>query len=951
MELFKWFSFNLLLASVFFPLVFGADVFSEALISFKAELLDPTDSLNDWFLHSSEANPSEKIQACSWSGVTCNSNSTIVTGLDLSKKHLSGEITGELLGVFLDLIDLNLSHNSFSGQLPVSIFNLVNLRTLDISRNSFSGHFPNGSFGLKSLVVLDAFSNSFSGQLPAELSQIESLRVLNLAGSYFSGQIPSEFGSFKSLEFVHLAGNFLNGSIPPELGKLKTLTHMEIGYNSYQGGIPWQLGNMSELQYLDIAGANLSGPIPIQLSNLTKLESLFLFRNQLNGPISSEFSKLVPLRDLDLSDNQIYGQIPESFAELKNLRLLSLMCNDMSGTIPQGIAELPMLETLLIWSNSFSGSLPDTLGSNTKLKLVDVSTNNLNGSIPNSICFGGVLSKLIIFSNNFSGELPSSLSNCFSLVRLRVEDNSISGNIPLKFSRLRNISYIDLSRNKFTGGIPDDISQAPTLEYFNVSHNPELGGNIPPNLWSLPLLKNFSASSCNILGNFPSFQSCESVSVIELNANNLSETIPESISDCQALEMINLSNNSLTGPIPEGLSTLPSLKVIDLSHNKLNGLIPAKFGNSSSLRLLNVSFNDLSGSIPQEKSFRLMGNSSFEGNPKLCGVPLQPCREPKEIRDEFTWALILCAVVVVFIALAVSGLFYFQKVRKDQWKMVSFSGLPQFTPNDVLKSLHLTEGEDTIPSPSSPICKALLPTGLTVLVKIIEWEPHKMRIMMDFIAQMGNARHKNLIRLLGLCYNNHLAYLLYDLLPQGNLIEKLKVKRDWASKYRLVIGIARGLKFLHHDCYPAIPHGDVRSSNIVVDENMEPQLAELGFKFLVQVKKWSFLSELPGKQTGEMNAAIQEEIYGDIYKFGEVILEILSNGRMRSSGKSMQSKPKEVLFEEICSENEVGCLKSLRKEMKLVLEVAFLCTRSKPSDRPSMEDALKILSGLKQLRS
>ncbi|GAB4832727.1 hypothetical protein Ancab_006744 [Ancistrocladus abbreviatus] len=924
MEISKCFTISLLLASMFFSFIFAADIFSEALLSLKSELVDQTNALNDWLLPSSELNSpsSQEIQACSWSGVICNSNSTIVVALDLSRKHLSGEITGNQLNILTDLVHLNLSHNTFSGLLPLSIFNLTNLRTLDISRNSFSGSFPNGSSGLKRLVLLDAFSNSFSGPLPAELSQIESLEVLNLAGSYFSGQIPSEFGSFKSLEFIHLAGNFLNGSIPAELGKLQTLTHMEIGYNSYQGGIPWQLGNMSQLQYLDIAGANLSGPIPRELSNLTKLESFFLFRNQLDGLIPSEFSRMVALSSLDLSDNQLSGPIPESFVELKNLSLLSLMCNDLNGTVPQGIAELPMLETLLIWSNSFTGSLPNNLGSNSKLKLVDVSTNNLNGSVPASICDGGMLSKLIIFSNDFS----------------------------VNFSNTRDISYIDLSRNNFEGGIPADLTQALKLEYFNVSYNAELSGNIPPNIWSLPLLQNFSASHCNISGSLPSFGSCKSVSIIELNGNNISETIPESISDCQALERITLSNNHFTGPIPEGLSILPAVSIIDLSHNRLSGSIPERLGNSSGLQLLNVSFNDLSGSIPREKNFELMGSSAFVGNTKLCGAPLQPCSNSKEIQDEFVWVLILCAAVVVFITLAVSGLFYFQKGRRGQWKMVSFSGLPQFTANDVLKSLNSTEQRETMLSLSAPIRKAVLPTGLTVSVKKIEWQSQNNSIMTDFIAQMGNARHKNLTRLLGYCYNKQLAYLLYDYLPNGSLAEKIEVKRDWSSKYKLVIGIAKGLKFLHQDCYPAIPHGDLRTSNIVFDDNAEPQLSEAGFKFLVQANQGSFSSKFLGKQRSEFSAAIKEELYADIYNFGEVIIEILTNGRMTNAGKSIQQNPKELLLEEICNENGDAFHSSLKQEVKMVLEVAFLCTRSRPSDRPSMEDALQILSDLKQQR-
>ncbi|XP_017983640.1 PREDICTED: leucine-rich repeat receptor-like protein kinase TDR [Theobroma cacao] len=949
MEISQWIYFNLLFSSMLIAVVIAADPYSDALLSLKSEI-DDYNSLDDWLVPPG-GNPSGKVYACSWSGVKCNKNSTIVIGLNLSMKNLAGELPGKQFSVFTELVDLNISQNSFSGELPVEIFNLTSLRSLDISRNNFSGHFPGGISGLRNLVVLDAFSNSFSGPLPVELSELEFLKILNLAGSYFNGPIPLAYGSFKSLEFLHLAGNFLTGNIPPELGNLKTVTHMEIGYNSYEGNIPWQLGNMSELQYLDIAGANLSGSIPKHLSNLTKLQSLFLFMNHLTGLIPWEFSRIVPLTNLDLSDNLISGPIPESFSELKNLRLLSLMYNEMNGTVPEDIADLPSLDTLFIWNNYFTGSLPRNLGRNSKLRWLDVSTNSFIGSIPPDICAGGELYKLILFSNEFTGTL-SPLSNCSSLVRIRLEDNSFSGEIPFRFNHLPDITYIDLSRNRFAGGIPSDISQASELQYFNISNNPELGGMIPAQTWSLPLLQNFSASSCNISGNLPPFRSCKSLLVVELQMNNMSGAVPKSISNCQALAMINLAMNKLIGHIPQELASLPALGVVDLSRNNFSGPIPAEFGKSSSLVLLNVSFNEISGAIPSEKRLQSMGRSAYVGNPELCGAPLKSCSGSMAIlgskgRGKLRLVLLLCAGAVIFIAASVFWLIYLRKGSKGQWRMDSFIGLPQFTANDVLRSFNSTDSMEELPPLSAAVCKAVLPTGITVLVKKIEWDAKRMKGASEFITQMGNARHKNLIRLLGFCYNKHLAYLLYDYLPNGNLTEKVRMRRDWATKYRIIIGIAKGLCFLHHDCNPAISHGDLKSNNVVFDDNLEPRLADFGFKYLIRLIKGTVPATTSRMGTGQSNDAIKEELYMDIYNFGEIILEVLTNGRLTNAGASIQSKPKDVLLREVYNDSEAGSTNSLQEEVKLVLDVAMLCTRSRPADRPSMEEALKLLSGLK----
>ncbi|KAG4144667.1 hypothetical protein ERO13_D05G051500v2 [Gossypium hirsutum] len=940
MEIFQWPHLNLLFSSMLIVVVLAADPYSDALLSFKSEIIDPFHNLDDW-LEPNSGNPSGKVHACSWSGVKCDNNSTIVIGLNLSTKKLAGKLPGKQFSVFTELVELNISQNSFSGEIPVEIFNLTNLRSLDISRNNFSGHFQGGVTGLQNLVVLDAFSNSFSGPLPVELSKLEFLKVLNLAGSYFSGPIPSAYGFFKRLEFLHLAGNFITGNIPPELGNLQTVTHMEIGYNSYEWNIPWQLGNMSELQYLDIAGSNLSGSIPKQLSNLTKLQSLFLFRNQLTGLIPWEFSRILALTNLDLSDNFISGPIPESFAELKNLRLLSLMYNEMNGTVPDGIAELPSLDTLFIWNNFFTGSLPRNLGKNSKLRWLDVSINSFIGSIPPHICAGGELFKLIMFSNKFTGNL-SPLSNCSSMVRIRLEDNSFSGEIPLTLSHLPDVSYIDLSRNKFTGGIPSDISQASKLQYFNVSNNPELGGLIPEETWSLPLLQNFSASSCNISGNLPPFKSCRSMLAVELQKNNMSGVVPKSVSHCRALEIINLASNQLNGHIPDELASLPALSVVDLSHNNFSGSIPAEFGKSTNLLLLNVSYNDISGAIPSEKVLQSMGRSAYVGNRELCGAPLRSCSASMSIfgskgTGKLRLVLLLSAGVTILIAALLFWLVYLRKGNKGQWKMESFIGLPQFTANDVLRSFSSADSMEKLPPLSAAVCKAVLPTGITVLVKKIEWEPKRMKVAIEFITQMGNARHRNLIRLLGFCYNNHMAYMLYDYLPNGNLADKVTMPRDWSTKCRIITGIARGLCFLHHDCNPAISHGGLNSSTIVFDDNFEPRLADFGFKYLIEFIK------------GRSSEAIKDELYMDIYRFGEIILEILTNGRLTNGGEIVQSKPQDVVLREMYSENEAtdDSANSLQDEIKQVVDVALLCTRSRPADRPSMKDALKLFSGLK----
>ncbi|KAK8629695.1 hypothetical protein V6N13_078527 [Hibiscus sabdariffa] len=84
-------------------------------------------------------------------------------------KNLAGKLRWKQLGVLTRLLDLNISLNSFFGELPVEIFTLTDLRTLDISGNNFFGQFLRGITGLRNLVHFDALSNSFSGSLSVEV--------------------------------------------------------------------------------------------------------------------------------------------------------------------------------------------------------------------------------------------------------------------------------------------------------------------------------------------------------------------------------------------------------------------------------------------------------------------------------------------------------------------------------------------------------------------------------------------------------------------------------------------------------------------------------------------------------------------------------------------------------------------------------------------------------------
>ncbi|KAM5587064.1 hypothetical protein ABKV19_005825 [Rosa sericea] len=374
----------------------------------------------------------------------------------------------------------------------------------------------------------------------------------------------------------------------------------------------WFLKISSRVEYLDLSYNQIHGKLPFHLK-FPKLGAIYLSHNQFEGslPLWSTNASL-----LGLESNSFSGPIPSNFDQLfPNMRELYLSDNQFNGTIPPSICNIQSLSIFSARSNHLSGEFPQVWSLWPQILIVDVGNNSLSGNIPTSLGVPRSLLMLIMNNNNFVGNIPSSLKNC-SFMRVDLGGNRFTGGIPLWIGNMTGLSMLRLRSNFLAGHIPHQLCYLTDLHILDLGDN-NFSGTIPKCLNNLTFLTFRDSHQTDYIYTGESTR-------MTLKGSELDYTI----SNLYLVKSIDLSSNNLEGGIPEQISSLVGLGALNLSMNQLSGNISTKIGNLrclSSLTFLshlNLSYNNLSGRIPSGPQLQTQENSSYVGNPSLCGFPL-----------------------------------------------------------------------------------------------------------------------------------------------------------------------------------------------------------------------------------------------------------------------------------------------------------------------------------------
>ncbi|KAF3960182.1 hypothetical protein ACB098_04G045500 [Castanea mollissima] len=257
---------------------------------------------------------------------------------------------------------------------------------------------------------------------------------------------------------------------------------------------------------------------------------------------------------------------------------------------------------------------------------------------------------------------------------------------------------------------------------------------------------------------------------------------------------------------------------------------------------------------------------------------------------------------------------------------------------------------------SSNVYKGCLPDGKELAVKILKPSEDVVKDFIQEIDIITTLHHKNIISLFGFCFEDNNLLLVYDFLSRGSLEENLHGnKKDgkafgWQERYNVAVGVAEALEFLHNGCAEPVIHRDVKSSNILLSDDFEPQLSDFGLAGWASTSSHVTCTDVAGTfgylaPEYFMHGKMSDKI--DVYAFGVVLLELLS-GRKPINGKDslvMWAKP-------ILKGGEVSKLldPSLGSDydhvqIERMVLAATLCIKRAPRLRPQISIVLKLLQG------
>ncbi|KAF7827788.1 LEAF RUST 10 DISEASE-RESISTANCE LOCUS RECEPTOR-LIKE PROTEIN KINASE-like 2.1 [Senna tora] len=255
-----------------------------------------------------------------------------------------------------------------------------------------------------------------------------------------------------------------------------------------------------------------------------------------------------------------------------------------------------------------------------------------------------------------------------------------------------------------------------------------------------------------------------------------------------------------------------------------------------------------------------------------------------------------------------------------------------------------------------------------VAVKVLNETKGNGEEFINEVASISRTSHVNIVSLLGFCFEGSKKALVYEFMANGSLEKFIYNNNSNQSDfpdlqlscemlYKIAMGVARGLEYLHRGCNTRILHFDIKPHNILLDENFFPKISDFGLAKICP-RNESIVSMLCARGTiGYIAPEVISRNFGevshksDVYSFGMMILEMV--GRRRNVNVEVD-RSSEIYFPQWIYKrlelNQELALKSIRNEgdrerMRQMVIVSLWCIQTNPLDRPMMSKVVEMLEG------
>nr|GLL20290.1 probable LRR receptor-like serine/threonine-protein kinase At4g31250 [Ipomoea trifida] len=529
-----------------------------------------------------------------------------------------------------------------------------------------------------------------------------------------------------------------------------------------------------------------------------------------------------------------------------------------------------------------------------------------------------------------------------------------------------------------------------TVRGLNLN-NRGLGGSIDVEaLAELPLFRSFSAMNNSFDGDLPAFYRVGALKNLKLSRNKFSGEIDDTFfSGMRSLKKLYLSHNEFEGTIPASLIISKRLLELKLNDNAFEGKIP--YMKVPRIKFVNFSDNHLEGEIPT--TFSRFPASSFKGNLGLCGKPLKPCTMPELSMT----TLIVVGIVVGAAILAIVAVIIILRQPKPadleegaqlpsshrRMASVDFDKFEVSPVDSCAKSepgLRLTFLRDdrerfdlaSLLKASAEILgsgvfgstyKAALNDGPVLVVKRFRQMNHVGKEdFYEHMRRLGSLNHKNLVPIAAFYYRKEEKLLVADYVQNVSLAVHLHVNGnetlDWPTRLKIMKGVARGLMFLYNELPDLIvPHGHLKSSNVLLDATFEPMHGDYGLLPVVNMEHAQ--EHMIAYKSPEYRQRGRISKKTDVWALGILIVETLT-GKLPSGflqqGKSndadidgwVQTVAPEDATPEVFDKNMKGITPASEGQMMKLLKIGLRCCEVDVEKRWDIKEAVERIEEVRE---